>query len=276
MDRDRRRVVLASSDPSTPAALLLQASAGGGETRFTELNASLFREVRLASPQEFTFKGADGWDIQGWIIRPSPHPQAVEGKSERPPAVLEIHGGPMAMYSWSFFFEFQLLASHGYAVVITNPRGSTGYGRAFSDAVNGDWGGKDFQDIMAGIDAAVANGWVDPDRLGVAGGSYGGHMTKLTGGHPDRFKAAVTIRRGSNMASLFRTRDLDWVLTIDSMDAVPWKNLDRLMERSPITYVERMTTPLLILHGDKDLRCPISEGEQLFTALKLLGREVRM
>ena len=182
----------------------------------------------------------------------------------------------MAMYSWSFFFEFQLLASHGYAVVFTNPRGSTGYGRAFSAAVNGDWGGKDFQDIMAGIDAAVANGWVDPDRLGVAGGSYGGYMTNWTVGHTDRFKAAVTMRCVSNMASIFGTGDLDWILTIDSMDAVPWKDLGRLMERSPITYVERITTPLLILHGDRDLRCPISEGEQLFTALKLLGREVRM
>jgi dipeptidyl aminopeptidase/acylaminoacyl peptidase len=199
-----------------------------------------------------------------------------EGKGERPPAILEIHGGPMAMYSWSFFFEFQLLAAHGYAVVFTNPRGSTGYGRAFSAAVNGDWGGKDYQDVMAGIDAAVANGWVDPDRLGVAGGSYGGFMTNWTIGHTDRFKAAVTMRCVSNLASIFGTGDLDWILTIDTMDAVPWKDLDRLMERSPITYVERMTTPLLILHGEKDLRCPISEGEQLFTALKLLGREVRM
>ncbi len=280
MDRDRRRIALASSDPSTPGDLFLRDSAGGREVRFTELNASLFREVALAAPQEFTFKGADGWDIQGWIIRPNPiphpSPQALDGKSERPPAVLEIHGGPMAMYSWSFFFEFQLLASHGYAVVFTNPRGSTGYGRAFSAAVNGDWGGKDFQDIMAGIDAAIANGWVDPDRLGVAGGSYGGFMTNWTVGHTDRFKAAVTMRCVSNMASIFGTGDLDWILTIDSMDAVPWKDLDRLMERSPITYVERITTPMLILHSDKDLRCPISEGEQLFTALKLLGREVRM
>jgi dipeptidyl aminopeptidase/acylaminoacyl peptidase len=280
MDRERRRIALASSDPSTPGDLSLQDAAGGRETRLTELNASVFREVQLAAPQEFTFKGADGWDIQGWIIRPSPlpnpPPRAGEGIERRPPAILEIHGGPMAMYGWSFFFEFQLLVSHGYAVVFTNPRGSTGYGRAFSAAVNGDWGGKDFQDIMAGIDAAVANGWVDPDRLGVAGGSYGGYMTNWTVGHTDRFKAAVTMRCVSNMASIFGTGDLDWILTIDSMDAVPWKNLDRLMEHSPITYVERITTPLLILHGDRDLRCPISEGEQLFTALKLLGREVRM
>jgi acylaminoacyl-peptidase len=286
MDRDRRRIALASSDPSTPGDLYLHDSAGGRDTRLTELNASLFHEVELAAQDEFTFKGADGWDIHGWIMHPHPGPppragegmdhRQGEGKGERPPAILEIHGGPMAMYSWSFFFEFQLLAAHGYAVVFTNPRGSTGYGRAFSAAVNGDWGGKDYQDVMAGIDAAVANGWVDPDRLGVAGGSYGGFMTNWTIGHTDRFKAAVTMRCVSNLASIFGTGDLDWILTIDTMDAVPWKDLDRLMERSPITYVERMTTPLLILHGEKDLRCPISEGEQLFTALKLLGREVRM
>jgi dipeptidyl aminopeptidase/acylaminoacyl peptidase len=270
MDRERRRIALASSDPSTPGDLFIHENAGGRTTRLTELNAQLVHDVGLAALEEFSFKGADGWDIQGWIMRPR-----VDG-GERPPAILEIHGGPMAMYSWSFFFEFQLLAAHGYAVVFTNPRGSTGYGRAFSAAVNNDWGGKDFQDIMAGIDAAVANGWVDPDRLGVAGGSYGGFMTNWTIGHTDRFKAAVTMRCVSNMASIFGTGDLDWILTIDSMDAVPWKDLDRLMERSPITYVERMTTPLLILHADKDLRCPISEGEQLFTALKLLGREVRM
>ena len=270
MDRDRRRIAVAGSDPSTPGDLFLHDTAGGRDARLTELNAALLREVELAAPEEFTFKGADGWDIQGWIIRPTVR------SSGPPPAVLEIHGGPTAMYSWSFFFEFQLLASHGYAVVFTNPRGSTGYGRAFSDAVNGDWGGKDFQDVMAGVDAAVARGWVDADRLGVAGGSYGGFMTNWTIGHTDRFKAAVTMRCVSNMASIFGTGDLDWILTIDSMNAVPWKNLDRLMERSPITYVERMVTPLLILHSDRDLRCPISEGEQLFTALKLLGREVRM
>jgi len=280
MDRDRRRIALASSDPATPGDLFVQDSGDDHLSQLSRLNAAFLSEVDLARPEEFTYNGADGWEIQGWIIRPSPHPDprppAEEGKSWRPPAILEIHGGPMSMYGWSFFFEFQLLASHGYAVVFTNPRGSTGYGRAFSAAVNGDWGGKDFQDIIAGLDAAVANGWVDPDRLGVAGGSYGGYMTNWTIGHTDRFKAAITMRCVSNLASIFGTGDLDWILTIDTMDAVPWKDLDRMMARSPITYVERITTPLLILHSDRDLRCPISEGEQMFTALKLLGREVRM
>jgi dipeptidyl aminopeptidase/acylaminoacyl peptidase len=269
LDRDRHRIAVASSDPVTPGDLFVQDLDAGHLSQLTQMNAALLSDIELARPQEFTYKGADGWDIQGWIVRPA-------GAAERPPAILEIHGGPTAMYSWSFFFEFQLLASHGYAVVFTNPRGSTGYGRDFSAAVNNDWGGKDFQDIMAGVDAAVAQGWVDPDRLGVAGGSYGGYMTNWAIGHTDRFKAAVTMRCVSNLASIFGTGDLDWILTMDTMDAVPWKNLDRLMEHSPITYVERMKTPLLILHGDRDLRCPISEGEQLFTALKLLGREVRM
>ena len=269
MDRERRRMALAISDPSTPGDLFVQ-QLGANPARLTQLNDDLFQQVKLARPEEFSFKGADGWEIQGWIIKPN------VASGERPPAILEIHGGPMAMYGWSFFFEFQLLASHGYAVVYTNPRGSTGYGRAFSAAVNGDWGGKDFQDIMAGLDTAVLKGWVDSDRLGIGGGSYGGYMTNWAIGHTDRFKAAVTMRCVSNLASIFGTGDVDWILTIDTMDAVPWKDLDRLMERSPITYVEKITTPLLILHSDRDLRCPISEGEQMFTALKLLGREVRM
>src|SRR5438034_437269 len=268
VDRKGRRMVLASSDPATPGDLFIH-DFGGSESRLTDLNRDLLRQVELVRPEEFTFKGADGWDMQGWIIRPN-------SGGGRPPAILEIHGGPMAMYGWSFFFEFQLLAAHGYAVVYTNPRGSTGYGRDFSAAVSHDWGGKDFEDIMAGLDAAVARGWIDPERLGVAGGSYGGYMTNWAIGHTNRFKAAVTMRCVSNLASIFGTGDLDWILTIDMMDGVPWKNLDWLMDRSPITYVEKITTPLLILHSNRDLRCPISEGEQMFTALKLLGREVRM
>ena len=270
MDRERRRIAFASSDPTTPGDLYVQ---DPGETprRLTELNADLFRDVELVRPEEFHYNGADGWDIQAWIIRPS-------GASDHPPpAILEIHGGPEAMYGSSFFFEFQLLAAHGFAVIYTNPRGSTGYGRAFSNAVRNDWGGKDFQDIMAGLDFAVAKGWADPDRLGVAGGSYGGYMTNWAIGHTDRFKAAVTMRCVSNMAAMFGYSDLGWFLTVEEMGgSVPWKNLDWLTERSPITYVERIKTPLLILHSDQDLRCPIEEGEQLFTALKFLGREVRM
>jgi dipeptidyl aminopeptidase/acylaminoacyl peptidase len=270
IDRARRRLALASSQPTIPGDLYVaELSRGGGERRLTEVNAGLFREVQLATPEEFTFKGADGWDIQGWVMRPA-------GAGNRPPAILEVHGGPMAMYGFSFFFEFQLLAASGFAVVYANPRGSTGYGRAFSKAVVNDWGGKDYEDLMAGVDAAVARGFVDGARLGVAGGSYGGYMTNWAVSHTDRFKAAVTMRCVANLAAMFGYSDLGWSLIDDFMGAVPWKDLDRLAARSPITHVDRIHTPLLILHSDQDLRCPIEEGEQMFTALKFLKREVKM
>jgi acylaminoacyl-peptidase len=239
--------------------------------RLTELNAALFAEVELAKQEEFAFRGADGWDLQGWVIRP-----ARTTPEERLPTILEIHGGPSAMYGYSFFMEFQMLAARGYAVVFSNPRGSTGYGRVFSSAVTYDWGGKDYEDIMAGLDAAIARGGIDPQRLGVAGGSYGGFMTNWAVGHTDRFTAAVTMRCLANAASFFGTSDAGWWLAVDEMGATPWEDLDKLMRHSPITYVANIHTPLLILHSDNDLRCPISEGEQMFAALKYLGRETKL
>ena len=268
VDRDRATVALTVSTPTIPGDINLLGAGDGRTQRLTELNSGLFKDVSLATPEELIFTGADGWELQGWILRPQ-----TEGLA---PAILEIHGGPMAMYGQSFFFEFQMLAAQGYAVVYLNPRGSTGYGRHFSDAVNNDWGGKDWQDIQAGLDAAIARGGIDPDRLGVAGGSYGGYMTNWAVSHTDRFKAAVTMRCVSNMAVMFGTSDVGWYLMDQFGGAVPWKDLDRIMDRSPITFVDRIHTPLLILHSDNDLRCPISEGEQMFTALKFLDREVRM
>jgi dipeptidyl aminopeptidase/acylaminoacyl peptidase len=270
LDKARHAIALASSDPATPGDLDYAGLANNTqERRLTQLNASLFNEVELAQSEEFTFKGADGWDIQAWVMRPS-------SAKELPPAVLEIHGGPMAMYGWSFFFEFQLLAARGFAVLYANPRGSTGYGRAFSKAVVGDWGGKDYADLLAGVDAAVDRGLVDRSRLGVGGGSYGGYMTNWAVSHTDRFKAAVTMRCVSNLAGMFGYSDVGWALMDDFLGAAPWENLEILTERSPITHVEKIHTPLLILHSDNDLRCPIEEGEQMFTALKFLKREVKM
>ena len=274
-DTTRRHVALAVSNPVTPGDLFTCAvtDAALGEMRqVTHINAAFLAEVELARPEEISFNGADGWQIQGWVMRPV-HAQPAT----RLPTVLEIHGGPAAMYGESFFFEFQLLAARGYAVVYSNPRGSTGYGRMFSAAVLDDWGGKDYQDIMAGLDAAIARGGIDAQRLGVAGGSYGGFMTNWVVSHTDRFKAAVTMRCVANMATMFGTSDIGWELTLDEMNgATPWEQLEHLMRMSPITYVAQITTPLLILHSDNDLRCPITEGEQMFSALKYLGRETKM
>jgi dipeptidyl aminopeptidase/acylaminoacyl peptidase len=190
--------------------------------------------------------------------------------------VLQIHGGPAFMYGYTFFLEFQLLAARGYAIVFSNPRGGAGYGRTFMHAILQDWGGKDYEDVMAGLDAALARGGLDAGRLGVAGGSYGGYMTNWIVGHSDRFKAAVTMRSVVNIASFFGTSDTGWWLAVDEIGAAPWDDLERLMRHSPITYVANIRTPLLIMHSDNDLRCPIAEAEQLFSALKYLGRETKL
>ncbi|HEX6544209.1 MAG TPA: S9 family peptidase [Ktedonobacterales bacterium] len=270
------RLALAVSDPNIPGDLYTQAVALGENTvpvmeRLTNLNETLFREIELAWPEEYSFVGPDGWELQGWIMRP---PQTGAGETVTVPAVLEVHGGPMAMYGYGFFMEFQLLVARGYAVIYTNPRGSTGYGRIFSAAVLNDWGGKDYEDIMAGLDAALAKGGIDGDRLGIAGGSYGGFMTNWAVGHSDRFKAAVTMRSVVSMTTMFGISDIGWELTVDELGgATPWTEPERLAHFSPFNYVQNIHTPLLILHSDNDLRCPIAEGMQLFTALKYLGRE---
>jgi dipeptidyl aminopeptidase/acylaminoacyl peptidase len=274
LDDVRQRLALGISTPSVPGDLYLWRLGSDAEMRpLVEVNREALADVELARPEEYTFQGAEGWELQGWILRP---PQTGNGEDVTVPAVLEIHGGPSYMYGESFFLEFQLLAAHGYAVVYSNPRGSTGYGRVFAGAVMDDWGGKDAQDVLAGLDAAIAQGGIDPNRVGVAGGSYGGFMTNWLVGHTDRFKAAVTMRSVTNMATMFGMSDTGWGLAVDELSATPWEQPQRLAGFSPITYVEQIHTPLLILHSDNDLRCPLGEAQQLFASLKYLGREAEL
>ncbi|HEX3272621.1 MAG TPA: S9 family peptidase [Ktedonobacterales bacterium] len=280
-------LALGVSDPADPGDLYAQpvvrkesALSEVEPLRLTRLNEALLAEVALGSVEEFAFRGADDWELQGWIMRPSmPVSAGQNGATPHAvPTILEIHGGPAAMYGYSFFMEFQLLAAQGYAVVYMNPRGSTGYGRIFSGAVINDWGGKDYEDLLLGLDAALARSVpgarLDGARLGVAGGSYGGFMTNWAVGHSDRFKAAVTMRSVVNIAPFFGTSDIGWWFE-DEIGVIPWRDPERARHFSPLTYVENIHTPLLILHSDQDLRCPVSEGEQLFTALKYLGRETK-
>ncbi len=272
-DRDAQQVALAISTPTIPGDIYsLSLKAGdNAPQRLTTVNAESLADVEIAEPEEFTFKGADGWELQGWTLRP-PHVDR-----ETPvPAILEVHGGPAAMYGNSFFLEFQILAARGYAVVYVNPRGSTGYGRTFTTAVVDDWGGNDYTDVMAGLDAAIARGGIDANRVGIAGGSHGGFMTNWAVGHTDRFKAGVTMRCVSNMATMFGVSDIGWGLAIDELHATPWDDLEKLMRHSPITYVKNIHTPLLIIHSDNDLRCPLEQGQQMYSALKFLGRDTRM
>ena len=268
IDRAGRSFAAVVATATSPGEVV-SGSPGGTPRTITSLNAELLASRYIAAPEPIAFTGADGWAIEGWILKPRGFDPARSW-----PLVLEIHGGPHGAYGHSFFHEFQVLAGRGYAVLYTNPRGSHCYGDTFVRACVGDWGGKDHDDLMAGVDHALGLGWVDPERLYVTGGSYGGFMTNWIVGHTDRFKAAVTQRSISNNVSAFGTSDIGWHFWGHEMgDATPWRDGQRFIERSPLAYVTNVTTPLLILHAEKDLRCPIEQAEQLFTALKVLGKE---
>jgi dipeptidyl aminopeptidase/acylaminoacyl peptidase len=238
--------------------------------RLTEVNGELFAEVALSRPEAFEYGGADGWPIHAWLM-----PPVGLKEGEKYPLVVEIHGGPHAAYGDNFLFEFQLLAAQGYGVLFTNPRGSTSYGERFTMASNDDWGGNDYRDVMLGVDAALARApWADGARLGVLGGSYGGYLTNWIVTQTDRFKAAVTQRSICNMVSKWGASDIGFHGNDLQWGGPPWKNFQFYVDRSPLTHVEKVTTPLLIIHSERDLRCPIEQGEQFFTALKYLRRTV--
>jgi dipeptidyl aminopeptidase/acylaminoacyl peptidase len=269
LDRSARRLVCLECDPLTPGEVAVLDLDGGPVTirRVTDWNGPLLRSLALAEPARFEATAPDGWKIEGWAIRP---PAAADG--ERVPTVVEIHGGPHGAYGNTFFHEFQLLAAAGFGVVYCNPRGSQGYGQTFTAGTRHDWGGKDYEDLLCAVDRALALlDWIDPDRLGVAGGSYGGFMTNWVVGHTQRFKAAVTMRSISNAYSQWGTSDLAYQKGFWEYPGDPWESPGFYLERSPITYVRQMRTPLLILHSENDLRCPIEQAEQLFVALKKQG-----
>lgn len=252
----------AAADPDAAGA----AHDGSDGRKLSAFNDEWRASRQLSDTEGFWYKGADDWDVQGWIMRPAGFtPDASY------PMVLEIHGGPYGMYGNGFSLEFQILASQGWGVLFTNPRGSTGYGQSFEAAVTGDLVGKAFDDIMAGVDQALADHeWIDPARLGVTGGSYGGLMTNWVVGHTDRFAAAVTQRSISNWISFFGTADIpSWVEL--ELDGTPWEVPMRLWESSPIAYADRMTTPTLVLHSELDYRVPVSQGEEMYRALMRQG-----
>jgi dipeptidyl aminopeptidase/acylaminoacyl peptidase len=269
LDRGARRIVCVESDALTPGEVAIRDLEGGAgpPRRLTDWNGPLLRTLALATPERFEFRSVDGWRVEGWVLRPSGAPSGA-----RVATVLEIHGGPHGAYGNAFFHEFQLLAASGFGVIYMNPRGSQGYGQTFTAATRHDWGGKDFADLMLGVDHALASyDWIDADRLGVAGGSYGGFMTNWVVGHTQRFAAGVTMRSISNAYSQWGTSDLAYQKGFWEYPGDPWETPGFYLERSPITYVRQMRTPLLILHSENDLRCPIEQGEQLFVALKKQG-----
>ena len=267
---DGGRLAFAATDPTSPAEVFVCRADGSQERQLTHLNADWIAEVDLSTPQRIDC-ARDGCALDVWVMKP----HGFE-PGKRYPLLLNIHGGPHMMYGHDFFDEFQVYSGAGYAVMFTNPRGSRGYGESFTRAVIGDWGGVDHDDVTAALDAALAQcDCIDAQRLGVMGGSYGGYLTTWAVGHSTRFKAACSERAVNNVYTLFGTSDIGHSFAEAQSGCLPWDNLEWYLERSPLTYAADITTPLLIIHAENDLRCPIEQAEQLFVALKKQRKEVR-
>jgi dipeptidyl aminopeptidase/acylaminoacyl peptidase len=266
-----KQIVCLAADSVTPFELYACKADGSGWRQLTNHNEQFLAEVTRSPAEEIVFRSAAGdRDIQGWIITPPGFDPAVKH-----PMIVQIHGGPHAMYGHAPFHEMQLMAARGHVVLFTNPRGSAGYGEEFATCTRARWGEADMPDIMGAVDAAVALGFVDPDRIGVTGGSYGGYLTNWIVGHTDRFAAAVTQRCVANFHSMYGTSDIGFDFGEYEFGGNPWDDAKLLLKHSPITYAGSIRTPLLIIHNEADLRCPIEQAEQLFTALKRLERETR-
>jgi dipeptidyl aminopeptidase/acylaminoacyl peptidase len=241
--------------------------------KLTDWNQALYSEIHLSTPENFHYKSTDGKEIEGWVLKPYGF---EEGKKY--PMILQIHGGPATAYGNGLHHEMQLMASKGYVVLYTNPRGSHGYGHDFVNAVIGDYGGMDYEDIMAGADYALENfNYIDHNQQFVTGGSYGGYMTNVIVTRTDRFKAAVTQRSICNWHSFYGTSDIGFFFTEwQHGHADLWEDAVKLLEISPLHHARNVKTPTLILHSEQDLRCPMEQAEQWYIALKRLGVDTKL
>ena len=278
LPRGGARVAAVRASPTEPPDVVVGDLPSGrlGSTpveleRVTDLMGEAWGDIGLVAPEE-RWHEVDGRRVQGWFY------QSPKSTARRPAAVVvEIHGGPATLYGWSLMWEWQVLAARGISVYACNPRGSQGYGQPFLTANVGDWGDGPMKDVMAGLDSLVADGLVDPDRMGVTGGSYGGYLTSWIVGHTDRFKAAVTCRSVNDMTSQMLSGDIGGpTFGEESYGVLPWEDWDLYRRHSPLTYAEKVTTPLLIQHAEQDLRCTITQAEELFAVLRSLRKTVRL
>ena len=256
-----KELAITYSTTTLPSALAKLDLTTGEITNLYNPNEAYLSEHIVTTPERFTYKGYDNWDIHGWYMPP------VE-KKDKHAAILYVHGGPQVAYGESFFHEMQALAAKGYGVIMINPRGSNTYGQNFVKSILGDYGNHDFDDLMMGVDYILeTHPEVDADQLYVAGGSYGGFMTNWIVTHTDRFRAAVTQRSISNWISFYGTSDIGpFFVEKQLLDDI--HNPQRLWEMSPVAHAKNAKTPLLVLHGQSDLRCPQEQGEQMYMAMR--------
>jgi dipeptidyl aminopeptidase/acylaminoacyl peptidase len=260
---DGKTLAFTRSSLAAPAEVFAANSDGSGARQLTQANANILAQLDLDKGEDFEFDGALKSKIHGFIVKP---PQFDKGKKY--PMVLLIHGGPQGAWldSWGYRWNPQMWAARGYVTVLINPHGSTGYGQAFTEQISGEWGGAVYEDLIKGVDHMIKLGYVDPNRLGAAGGSYGGYMVNWILGHSDRFKALVSHAGVYNLTSMYATEELwftDW-----EFKGAPWENPELYTKWSPHLSAKNFKTPTLVVHGELDYRVPVGEGLQLFSTLQ--------
>jgi dipeptidyl aminopeptidase/acylaminoacyl peptidase len=257
---DGSRIASSVDNSTSPAEIWIINLNGNGRTRVSNANPQ-FDEFAVAKSESVHWKGPDNFDVEGWVTYPLDY---QPGK--KVPMILSIHGGPYGANTARFDARAQIFAAHGYAVLAPNPRGSTGYGSKFETANVADWGGKDFADIMAGVDAMIAKGVADPDKLVVMGGSYGGFMTFWTITQTNRFKAAIGHAGISDWYSFYGQSDIPGLMAY-GFGGQPWVATSTYRKYSPITYVDKVKTPIMITHGEQDRRVAIQQAEEYYRGL---------
>lgn len=265
---DEKRAAVTYSTLTKPSAVAVVDFETAKVTDVYDPNADFFETHTYSEPERFWYKSVKDWDIQGWYVPP------VDETADHP-AVLYIHGGPQVSYGESFFHEMQALASAGYGVILLNPRGGSGYGQEFVASILDNYGDEDYQDLMNGLDFVLEeHPEINEDELYVVGGSYGGFMTNWIVTQTDRFKAAVTQRSISNWISFYGTSDIGPAF-VEFQLGRDLSKADELWQMSPLAHTENAKTPLLVIHGEEDLRCPLEQGQQMYIAMKKQRVETR-
>jgi dipeptidyl aminopeptidase/acylaminoacyl peptidase len=262
---DGRTMIYTEESGSRPAEIFRVNSSGGNEVALTHLNDALLSGVQLTPLDEMSVESADRTRVHAFVVKP---PGFTE--TGKYPVLFLIHGGPQGAWgeTWTYRWNAQVFAAAGYLVVMPNPRGSTGYGQKFIDEINGDWGGKPYDDIMAVVDSVAALKYVDPDRMAAAGGSYGGYMVNWILGHSTRFKALVSHDGVFDLRSMALSTEELW-FPMWEFKGMPWDNPEMYSRWSPSYFVKDFKTPTLVVHGEEDYRVPLDQGLQLFTALQV-------
>jgi acylaminoacyl-peptidase len=254
------QIAITFSAPDQPKEIVMFSAAG--RVKLTSVNKGLLDGHSIGKVEEVIWKSFDGKPMQGWLLYPPDFDPA-----KKYPLILDIHGGPHAMYGVEFNHQMQIFAGRGFVVFYSNPRGSTGYGEAFGDIIHAHYPGDDYKDLMAGVDAVVAKGFIDPKKLCVTGGSGGGLLTAWTVTQTGRFAAAVSQYPVTNWITQTGSSDIGLTM-MRWMKAAPWENPQQYISHSPVFFADKVTTPTMVLTGEEDWRTPIGQSEELYFALK--------